>query len=95
MQVHGIGEHLCAWISDWISNRVQRVVLHGEATDWVEVTSGVPQGSVLGTTLFTILFRRDVMLKVAKFTDDTKLSSKALCVEDCNKIQEDLNKLNN
>ncbi len=34
------------------------------------------------------------MSRVAKFADDTKLGGKALCVEDCNKIQEDLNKLN-
>ncbi len=35
------------------------------------------------------------MSRVAKFADDTKLGGNILCVEDCNKIQEDLNKLNN
>ncbi len=35
------------------------------------------------------------MSRVAKFAEDTKLGGKVLCVEDCNKIQEGLNKLNN
>ena len=98
MKAHGIGEQLCAWINDWLSNRMQRVVLNGEASDWVEVTSGVPQGSVLGPTLFTIYINdleSDLMSKVAKFADDTKLGGTASCVEDCNKIQKDLNKLSN
>ncbi len=80
------------------SNRVQHVVLNGEASDWVEVTSSVPQGSVLGPTLFTIYIndlKSDLTSKVAKFADDTKLGSKASCVEDCNRIQEDLNTLHN
>ncbi len=72
---------------------MQRVVLNGEASDWVEVTSGVPQGPTF-FTMFVIDLESDLTSKVAKFADDTKLGSKASCVEDCNKIQDDLNKLN-
>jgi hypothetical protein len=96
LQSHGIGEHLCTWIRDWLSNRLQRVVLNGEASDWLQVTSGVPQGSVLGPTLFVMYINdleNDLLSKVSKFADDTKLGGKALCADDCRKIQEDLNKL--
>ncbi len=33
LRSHGIGEHLCAWIGDWLSDRQQRVVLNGEVSD--------------------------------------------------------------
>ena len=96
LQSHGIGEQLCAWIRDWLSNRQQRVVLNGEVSDWLNVTSGVPQGSVLGPTLFLIYINdleSNLISKVSKFADDTKLGGKAVCAEDCAKIQADLNKL--
>ena len=47
LRAHGIEEHLCAWIEDWLSDRQQRVVLNGEVSDWQNVITGVPQGSVL------------------------------------------------
>ena len=75
----GLGGKLLEWIRAWLSNRKQRVVLNGEASEWTEVLSGVPQGSVLGPTLF-LIFINDIDRAVEvtssvllKFADDTKV----------------------
>jgi len=41
-------------VKEWLSNRKQRVIIDGESLEWSDVTSGVPQGSVLGPILFII-----------------------------------------
>ena len=96
LQSHGIGDHLCAWIKDWLSDRQQRVVLNGEKSEWLNVTSGVPQGSVLGPTLF-LIYINDIDINmsstISKFADDTKIGSSVLRVEDCEKVQADLDRL--
>ena len=92
LRAHRIGEHLCTWFSD----RQQRVVLNGEVSDWQKVISGVPQGSVLGPTLFLIYvndLEGNLLSKVVKFANDTKLGGKVICTKDCDKIQEDLNQI--
>ena len=78
LRAHGIGDHLCAWIEDWLSDR-QRVVLNGEVSDGQNVISGVPQGSALGPTLFIYVndLEGNLLSKVAKFADDTKVYHKA------------------
>lgn len=77
---HGIGGKLLQWIRAWLTGRRMRVVLNGETSDWTEVLSGVPQGSVLGPLLF-IIFMNDMddstglVSVIGKFADDTKIDN--------------------
>ncbi len=66
------------WIENWLSYRKQRVVINDIAPDWAPVTSGVPQGSVLGPVLFIIYINDiDVGLNnyILKFANDTKIGN--------------------
>ena len=72
----GITGNLLKWITDFLSNRQQRVLINGISSEWTEVSSGVPQGSVLGPLLF-ILYVNDLPSQVSSFcklfADDAKL----------------------
>ena len=95
----GIRGNLLAWIADWLVDRKQRVVLNGQASEWGRVISGVPQGSVLGPTLFLIFINDiDVAVEITgamlkKFADDTKCYMVVETEEDKNRFQAMLSNL--
>ena len=66
-------------ISSFLSNRRLRVVLDGKSSQEYPVNAGVPQGSILGPTLFLLYINDlpdDVICNIAIYADDTTLYSK-------------------
>jgi len=72
------------------------VILGGQVSDWSEVLSGVPQGSVLGPILF-VLYINDIdeciNNKILKFADDTKLYRTVNSLEAIDSLRADLHNL--
>ena len=93
----GISGKVLNWIESFLSHRQQCVKINGSYSNWTDVKSGVPQGSVLGPILF-ILFINDLPDSIdtcscSIFADDTKLNGRVDSDEDANSIQCDINNL--
>ena len=93
---YGIRGEVFNWIEDFLCNRSQYVSINENHSEMLNVTSGVPQGSVLGPTLF-VYFINDlpsVAQNITKiFADDTKLYSKITSEDDYLSLQDDINSL--
>ena len=73
---HGISGKICGLISSFLSNRWLRVVLDGKSSQGYPVNAGVPQGSILGLTLYLLYINDlpdDATCNIAIYADDTTL----------------------
>ena len=72
----GCSESILKWFSSFLTDRRQRVVINGQASQWTFVKAGVPQGSILGPLLFLVYINdivNDLNASVRLFADDTSL----------------------
>ena len=85
-----------AWIKSFLSDRTQSVVVEGAKSGSVPVISGVPQGSVLGPSLF-LFYINDISdgltSTVRLFADDTMAYLTVKSEEDAKEFQKDLDRL--
>ncbi len=93
---YGINGKLLQWIKSFLTGWQQWVCVNSAKSSWAAVTSGVPQGSVLGPVLFTI-FGNDmpevISCNLKLFADDTKIYCPVRNTNDCEQLQHDLTNL--
>ena len=98
IEKYGIKGNVLGWISSFLNNRIQRVVMNNDKSQIGNVTSGIPQGSVLGPILF-VIYINDIADNISKgsyihlFADDTKIHREIKSVDDVKILNKDVNEL--
>ena len=96
LDTYGIKGSLLLWIKDFFSECTQKVVLNGSASNTFTLSSGVPQGSVMGPLLFLVYVNdilEQVECNISMFADDTKIYTTVKSIADSQRLQTDLNSL--
>ncbi|KAK3087114.1 hypothetical protein FSP39_001879 [Pinctada imbricata] len=94
LDFYGIEQNTLNWIKSFLTDRTQTVVINGTQSISVPVTSGVPQGTVLGPILFLIYINDFpeylTYSKLRLFADDSIIYKDIHEQDDCDKLQHDL-----
>ncbi len=84
------------WVNSFLPDRQQSVSVNGTHSSWVSVTSGVPQGSVLGPALFLLYIndiKDNIHSTIKLFADDSILYREIIDPNDHTILQDDLDTL--
>ena len=97
LKSNGIDDSLLDWLRHFLVGQKQRVVVRGSGSDWSRVTSGTPQGTILGPLLFLLYINyitECISSTVKLYADDTKIYREISDpIIDCQLLQDDLNNL--
>ena len=93
LKILGITGRLARWIFSFLSSRKQKVVVDGISSKNTNVTSGVPEGTVLGPLLFLIYISdigENITSSKKVYVDDTKLIKPVKNESDVEDMQKEL-----
>ena len=94
LQAYGVSGQLLKWFGSFPRGRRQCIKINSVLSSWLQVTSGVPQGSVLGPLLFALYINELPSLvssQLLMFADDIKLYRRIRSPIDCRILQTDIN----
>ena len=92
----GVDSRVVVWVREFLVCRTQRARVGGQLSKEVKVTSGVPQGSVLGPPLFLVYLSdiwRNIDSSIRLFADDCIIYREITNEKDIEKLQKDLDTL--
>ena len=83
------------WVNKWLTGRAPRVIVNGVASGWQPVARGLPQASILGPVLFSVVLT-DLHVGLEgilnPFTRDAQLGGASDSIEGRKALQRDLDK---